>query len=514
MARRRGRRGGRGRTERQPALTAEHRREIASERRDPTRGLYAGTLSPQDATLAQRGGHQGVAIYDEVERDPHAYAVLMKRKLALISREWTVEPASEDRRDEAAAELVRDELSRIDFDGLTQHLLDATLKGYAVVEIIWAIREGRIGVGAVKPRDQSRFRFDAEHHPRLITWENMVAGERLPARKFIVHRFGDKTGDPYGLGLGTRLFWLVFFKRQIQAQWLVHLEKFASPTAIGKYPPGMAKEEQDKLLASVTSIAQATGITVPTGTEVDFLEATRAGGDSYENALRYLDEQISECVLGETLSTNLRGGGSRAAAEVHQDIKEEVIDADADLVSATLRETLVSWLVAFNMPAANPPSVWRRQPSDEDATAKLRKANAEWLQLLDRIGYRPRHQETLDELMGIELERTPAAASGGAVGSGGAGARRPPPAFAEGDRADADLADQLGDVAGDITDGMIDRVRTLVNDASSLEELRENLLAAYGDMDVDALADVMQRAMAAAELTGMDEVEAEGAEDA
>lgn len=509
MARKRGRRGGRGRQREQPALTPDHRREIASERRDPTQGLYAGTLSPQDATLAQRGGRDGIRIYDEVERDPHAYAVLMKRKLALISREWTVEPASDDRQDEAAAELVRDELSRVDFDRLTQDLMDATLKGYAVVEIVWQIREGRIGIGDLKPRDQSRFRFDAEHNLRLITRENMIGGEPLPARKFIVHRFGDKTGDPYGLGLGTRLFWLLFFKRQIQAQWLVHLEKFASPTAIGKYPPGMSRDEQDKLLASVTSIAQATGITVPSGTEVSFLEATRAGGDSYENALRYLDEQISECVLGETLSTNLRGGGSRAAAEVHQDIKDEVVDADADLVAATLRETLVSWLVAFNLPSANPPSVWRNQPSDDDAVAKLRNANAEWLQLLDRTGYRVRDQAAVDEIMGIELERKPSA------GSGGAGGRRQPPALAEGDRptADRDLADQLETVAGDITDGMIDRIRALVTAAGSLEELRARLLEAYGDMDVDALGDVMQRAIAAAELNGISDVDDEAGDD-
>lgn len=487
--------------------TAQHRMEIASARRDPTQGVYAGTLAPQDATLAQRGGHQGVRIYDEIERDPHAYAVLMKRKLALVAREWTVEPASDDPADEAAAGLVREELARIDFDGLTQNLLDATLKGYAVTEIVWQIRDGRVGLGVLHPRDQGRFRFDVEGRLRLLTRENMLTGERLPARKFIVHRFGDKTGDPYGLGLGMRLFWLVFFKRQIHAQWLVHLEKFASPTVLGKYPLGMPEDAQNQLLQSVTSIAQSTGVTVPMGTEVHLLEATRVGGDSYENALRYLDEQISECVLGETLSTNLRGGGSLAAAEVHQDIKDEVVEADADLVSATLNDSLLRWLIDFNMPGANPPTVWRRRPANEDAEAQQRKVNAEVLGLLDRIGYELGDGEELRRLTGLaSIRRKPSAPSGGQAPA------NPATAFSETRErtVDADLADQLETVAGDITDGLLDNVRRLVGEATSLEDLRERLLTLYGGADVDTLGTVMQRALAVAELTGMSDVEDEG----
>ena len=72
----------------------------------------------------------------------------------------------------------------------------------------------------------------------------MVEGEELPDRKFIIHSVGGKDGSPYGLGVGHRLFWPVFFKRQGISFWLIFAEKFGTPTAVGKYPGGADPGDQ------------------------------------------------------------------------------------------------------------------------------------------------------------------------------------------------------------------------------------------------------------------------------
>jgi phage gp29-like protein len=136
---------------------------------------------------------------------------------------------------------------------------------------------------------------------------------------------------------------------------------------VGEYPNGTSKADQDKLLASLSTIASEAGIIVPQGMVVKLLEAARSGSiDTYEQLARYMDEQISECVLGETLSTNIGSSGSLAAAKTHNEVRLELAKGDSDLLSDTLNETLIRWIVELNLPGANPPKLWREFAEVDD----------------------------------------------------------------------------------------------------------------------------------------------------
>lgn len=355
--------------------------EIASISRDPTQLFFGKVLSNTDDTLLTRGQGKGLKIYDELERDAHAYSVLQKRKLALVSREWVVTPASESAQDKLAADFITETVKRISFDRICVDLLDATNKGFAVGEVMWAVKpSAALGHDAVVPHDviarnQRRFTFGKERdekwngYPlRLLTRENTYEGVELPVKKFIVHRFGSKDASPFGLGLGHKLFWPVFFKRQGITFWLTYCDKFGSPTSVGKYPRGSGKAEQEKLLQSLRAIANDVGIIVPEGTEIELLEAARAGGaDTYEKLCRFLDEQMSEAVLGETMTTSAAGAGlGSGQANVQNEVRTEVTQADADLLSDTLNGTLVPWLIEYNMPGVGMPMVSRNFEEEED----------------------------------------------------------------------------------------------------------------------------------------------------
>jgi hypothetical protein len=359
------------------ALPKDARIVTASARNDITIPFFSNVLQPTDVTLAERGKGKGLAIYDEIERDTHAWAVLQKRKKHLVGREWEVKPSGEDQIDLDAAEFVEEQLGALPFDRICEDLLDATLKGYAISEIVWDRIDNRIVPKRVLSHDQRRFVFDLKWKPRLLTTENMQDGIQLPERKFIVHRHGVKGNNPYGLGMGTRLFWPTLFKREGIAFWLVFLEKFASPTVVGKTPYGLTDEEEDKLVNSLASVVQNSAILAPMGVDVDFLEASRGGSVSYQDFCRYWDTQMSIAVLGETLTTDIQGSGSRAASQTHADILNMLIDADADLLSSTLRETLVRWMVELNIPGAKVPDVWRTRPANEQEIANTLKLKAE-----------------------------------------------------------------------------------------------------------------------------------------
>ena len=349
---------------------------VADARNDITIPFFSKVLQPTDDTLIKRGGSKGLALYDEIERDTHAWAVLQKRKKTLVAREWEVEAGGEDQIDIDAADFVRAQLNRIAFDRMSEDLLDATLKGFAISEVIWERDAQHIIPKRVISHDQRRFVFDTDWRPRLLTMSNMTDGEELPPRKFIVHRHGVKGNNPYGLGLGTRLFWPVLFKREGITYWLTFLEKFASPTVISEIPFGLPDDVQSALLQTLEGIVQSTAATVPIGTMPKYLEASRSGSVSYEDWCKYWDKQLSVATLGETLTTDIGDNGSKAASQTHAEILELLVDADGDLLADTLQATLLTWMIEYNFAGAKVPKVWRVRSTNEVELAKLRLERA------------------------------------------------------------------------------------------------------------------------------------------
>lgn len=49
--------------------------------------------------------------------------------------------------------------------------------------------------------------------------------------------------------------------------------------------------------------------------------------------------------------------GSRALGEVHHEMHDILIDSDGDLLGDMLRESLVCWIVEYNLLGATVPSV-------------------------------------------------------------------------------------------------------------------------------------------------------------
>jgi phage gp29-like protein len=355
--------------------TKQHARpemlEIATRAKDLFNRPWGGILKPNDDTLASRGGADGLKIYDALERDTTVYAALDKRKCSVIARPWQVDPASEDALDVRAAEIVKTALDNITFDDACYQLLDAILKGFSVSEIMWDNRDGATTVAALIPRDQRRFTFAEDGSLRLLTAAQPFHGEELPPRKFIVHSMGSKDGNPFGLGLGTRLFWPVWFKREGMEFWLTFADKYGTPTAVGKYPITAQEGERQNLLRSLSRIAQDSAIVIPEDTIIDLLEASRGGaGDTYERLLRYCDEMILQAVLGEAQSVRESGGALAAASIIRNEVRLEKTRSDGDLLSSTINKTLIQWLVEFNIPAARPPKVWRNFDEQEDLNSR------------------------------------------------------------------------------------------------------------------------------------------------
>ena len=331
--------------------------ETASLRRDPDLLGWGNYLGNPDKTLIAKANGEGIKLYDEVDKDPHAGSVLQTRYLAVVGKEWSVVPAESQKsigrnpkesKEQKVARFVESVLVGCNFDEMRKELLQAILYGYYGAEIIWKVKDGAIVIDRFYGKHPRRFCFNIDREPRLITTTSLIDGEALPDKKFLIFQYGD-SDNPYGKGLGQKLWWYVWFKKHGIKFWNIFMEKFGMPTPIGKYPT-QAKEQRTKLLDAIKAIQTDTAIVIPDTMSVEFMEASRSGDGSYAAACEYFDRQISKAVLGQTLTTEVGSTGSYAASQTHNDVRQDIIEADADLLDAYLNKTIVSWIVNYNFP--------------------------------------------------------------------------------------------------------------------------------------------------------------------
>lgn len=473
--------------------------------------IYAGwinRLENPDPTLRTEAGGKGLKLYDEVDRDSHAGGVLQSRKLAVTGKDWeiiTAKSATKAGRpavtpqDEAIAEFVKNTLLSCNFNQARLELLQAILYGFYIAEVLWEFADGAVKIKKIIGKHPRRFCFTSERELRLLTPHNMIDGEIVPDRKFIIFTFAD-SDNPYGKGLGRTLWWPVWFKKHGIKFWLIFLEKFGMPTAVGKYPPGTDPKQQQALLDAIDAIQQETGVKIPDTMAIDLLEASRTGKASYESLCDYMDKQISKAVLCQTATTE-GTPGKLGNEEAQGETKQEVIEADADLLDDCLNETLIRWIVDFNFPALKEyPKIKTRAEKKPD----LRKQSEIDKTVTADIGV-PVGKKYFYETYGIpepdadEDLVTPAQPV--RPQAGGEFAERKSRYTPEQENIEGLVAETTKQAQAAMS-GILEPVKKMIAKAKSLEDLRDNILQIYSEMDPSELEELVARSIYIADLYG------------
>jgi len=320
----------------------------------------ASGLTPERmATIlrnAVRGDHRNfLQLAEEMEeRDLHYNSVLSTRKRAISSLRAVVEPSSEKRVDKKIADAVRDLLGEPKFRDMMRDLTDAFGKGYSCVEIIWGERDGLWRPDAYTWRDPKYFTFDfvSRSEVRLAVL-GTIDGVALPPAKFIVHKPKLKSGIPIRGGFARLAAWGWMFKNYTIKDWMAFLDVFGMPIRVGKYHPAATPDDRRKLLNAVASIAVDAAAIIPESMAIDFIEAKNFADKPFENMARYMDEQISKVVLGQTMSTDGHAGGL-AQAKIHNLVRIDIKEDDADQAAATINRDLVRPFCELNFGADAP----------------------------------------------------------------------------------------------------------------------------------------------------------------
>ncbi len=533
--------------------------EIAAPAYGSPRTIYSGHpaqgIDPTRLAGLLLGAEQGDAMaYFELaeemeEKDLHYLAVLGTRKRAVAQLPIEVEPAGDSTQEKDDAKLVEDWLDRDMLEHELFHVLDAVGKGVSSTEIMWDMKPDSWLPRDLKWRDPRFFQFDRETGERLQL-RCSEGFEELPAAKFITHLHPAKSGLPIRSGIARIAAWGYMFKNFAIKDWVVFLEAYGHPVRIGKYGPNESEENKRILERALRQLGTDAAAAFPETMSVEFVDrkAGTAPNDLWRSHAEYFDDQISKAVLGQTNTTDAKGGGlGSGQAEVHNQVREDIERADAKLLAATLNRDLIVPLVIFNRGVRDKyPRLKIGRPDPVDVKALIEAAGA-----LTDMGVEIDAEE-VRERAGLPAGKTggqillkkaaPAAlvdpasdlnsdpaklAAGSPVRSkvppGGAGTapkallsplKRPSGAIetalqsSQGDlpARDPDFITRTADEALGDWEPLIEPLLTSIDDlaaqCSDLGELQERLSEAMATMDPTAFAELLSRGGFAASVTG------------
>jgi phage gp29-like protein len=412
----------------------------------------ASGLTPQRLASILQSADQGnlrdyLTLAEEMEeREPHYTSVLGTRKRALSLIDPIVEAGGDSARDREIFDAVMDLIGQPVFADLIEHLVDAFGKGYAVSEIMWETSAKQWLPYDYRERDPRFFTFMQidRHVMRLASLTDPINGDQMPPFKFVRHVPRLKSGIPARGGLAKPAAWSFVFKSYTIKDWVAFCEVYGMPIRIGKYGAMATPEDRAQLLNAVRNIGSDAAAIIPATMEIELVETGKGGGSGatvFSGFTDYIDKQMSKLVLGQTMTTD--HGGSLAQAKVHENVRHDIMFADARQLQKTINRDLIIPFVQLNYgPQKKYPTFTLPVAKPEDLTALAGNVKT-----LVSVGVRISESDVRDRFGFNEPEEGETV-----LGITGLAEYDPDEGFEAGDETDADATEDDGDEQDELED--------------------------------------------------------------
>lgn len=498
------------------AVMARPSRIVHAEPSTRVVATWSPALVRSAVILAQRSDfRQAGLLADAVLADDRVQAALGTRVNGLLGLPLGFDAERDNAAGRKAAQLLEVDWWDIAPEAtLNEWVSYALLAGACAAELVWDT-SGVRSVPRLRVWHPSTLRRDPDTGAWSVT---LAGGEELPivagdGKWALLTPFGERRAGTRGLLRGLAIPWLA--KQYAVGDWSRYSEVHGSGTRVGKAPSGATAAEKQQFRDDLGALASDSAIVLPEGWDVTLLEAKVGSGEVFEKLIDWADKAIAVALLGQNLTTDVEGG-SLAAAEVHERVRFDLVDADSEVLATTLHDHVVEWWAEFNLgdrSLAPWPNWDTSPPVDEAALATALSARAQALATLATAAAQTglpidwkavAEQARIPLLEGRDIPEAP-----------------PPPApelaglrLASGDAIDTArgfargqvYADRLVDVgtrlAADALAPSVQRVLELVRAATSYEELRGALLREFDALPVDDLADLLESSLVLAGLAG------------
>ena len=320
---------------------------------------FLSWLPDPDPVLRKRG--DDASVLEDLTADDQVYTAMQNRKQRVLNnRDYDFKPGVRPGQEaspqaQALCDQMTEDLEDIKLINVFNAILDAPFFGSSFLELIWEAQGGRYRLADIKAKPRAWFVFNADGVPCLKA-RHQVDAQPLPRFKFLVPRHFPTYENPYGLRLLSRCLWPVAFKRGGIKFFTRFLDRYGQPWTLGKAPANFSQPEKQAMAADLAAMVQDAVAVIPHGAEVTLVESKGTAGAQFELYLKRWDKAILKVIGGQTLTSEMDGQGSRAAASVHMDVAEDLAEADQYLVECTMNDLALIYR-EINAPGSGSPGL-------------------------------------------------------------------------------------------------------------------------------------------------------------
>ncbi|WP_419673796.1 phage portal protein family protein [Aliarcobacter butzleri] len=412
---------------------------------------------------------------DKIMRDSTVIAAIGNRKASTLKKEILIECENSNFK-----EILEDAFSFNVIDSI----LDIPYYGFGVYEINWEFENGFF-IPTLVERNYKNFILDNGK----IKFNSLGFSEDIEFHKVIAATYKAKPNKPYGQPLIQTLFWLVEFKNASLQFWMELLERFGTPWVIGK-----TEGDKNALAEEIYNMLGGDGAVIDADDDIK-IETAKDGGN-FKELVEYIDNQIREVILGGNLTANVQGG-SLAAANVHNEVREDLAQADENIVNQIIRELI--WIFQeFNKTT----TVIKGKLKDKDDP---NKELADRDKLIYDMGYKPTKEyiETTYNIKVTEIEQK----NNSLIANNNISRANP---IILNNLPQDELERNLNNIDfSHLALTFQKQISEIISQGGSFEEILANLFEAYPTFDTKELEDSLYKYLANASLLGVASIEDE-----
>jgi len=331
-------------------------------------------------------------LWDAMMREDRIMAVINTRVQGLLGLPFSFTDGTDKRRSSAISRVAQDAWPRMFPDSSVKTALITALgMGVVACELVWNT-SGSPWTFTLRPWPAQflEYRWTTRSY-WIYTMEGPIEIVRGDG-KWLLLEFG----EPYAWMTGlVRTLAIPYLVRSFTLRdWANYSEVHGSPIKKVFVPDDAEEVEKDGFFRRVREMARNGTVKLPRpsdGTkswDVELLEATSQTWMGFEHLRQQAATDIAVTVLGQNLTTEVRGG-SMAAANVHERVRLDVLEADAGILSNNLiRDVFRPW-AAYNYgnPELAPTPTWdATPPADRNQDALTLGSLASALPILESAG--------------------------------------------------------------------------------------------------------------------------------
>jgi len=303
----------------------------------------------------------------------HYASVLGTRKLAVLGLDIEIEAAGDSAIDQRATAACRDLVKSPRFFEALAGLLDAMGKGFAVVRMEWETgqlwRPGRY----VWER-QSQFMWVKG----TLHWRTQSGPVPIEPFTAIIHSPSIRCGNENTRGLAYLCALAYVATAYNLRDWISFLEVYGQPIKIGRYDATHNDEDRRVLKGALVNLASDFAGMLPKGMDIELHQPKQGPADGFEQLASHLEGLVSKAVLGQTMTAD--DGASLSQAQVHDEVRQDILEADSKFLAATVQEMLINPFCYLNFGEIVPPAISFPIPEPDNQQLLL--------DVVDKIGER------------------------------------------------------------------------------------------------------------------------------